>query len=111
MIFKKRTKSVKGYQTSPALLVGAQCCFIQNVKQVMSDRKITAEKMAKISGLDVKQIRKILAGQMKPSRSFLQALANIDELAITYKDLVVWSLLDESLQYANDNNRVLEYAV
>ncbi len=103
------------FKTQPNTLaqqqVQKELCLVHNLKQHMTDNNISPQVLSAKTGISKSQIEKILNGDMKPSRLFMQALCTVPELCITYKDLLVWSLLDDTLKYANDNHQVLKYAV
>lgn len=78
--------------------------FLRNMMRAIEDKGLTTELVAQESGLDRTMMRKLVRGELTPSRSVLQRLSLSPSMGLTYKTLVTWCLLDESLHYASANN-------
>lgn len=106
----RKEAALKKGQTQTVFNMVKKRCLLQNLTQLMIEKKLTISTLASNSGLDPLHIENMLSGSVEPSHTFLQSLANVKELSVSYRDLLNWCALDESLKYANDNHHVLNIA-
>ena len=101
-----KTKQQNTSVTKPAFATepsAQHSLFLDNVLQIIEDKQLTLDSLAQESGLDKKLLSQLVQGTIRPSRSVLQCLSVAPSVRVSYKKLVTWCLLDDSLQYASVN--------
>ncbi len=93
-----KRKEVDGNQQLPV-----QSLFLSNLFELMTEKGLTSSDIAIESGLNESLVKKVIEGELRPSRSILQRLSLASCVGLTYKTLVTWCLLDDSLRYAEAN--------
>ncbi len=79
----------------------AHSLFLTNMIKNIEEKGLTSKEIAVESELDQALIEKLIKGELRPSRSILHSLSLAPCVGITYKTLVTWCLLDDSLRYAS----------
>lgn len=77
-----------------------QSLFVRNLLKLLEENGVTAEQLAQETGLDRILLRRLLRGEVRPSRSVLQQLSTAASVGASYKTLVTWCMLDDCLKYS-----------
>ncbi len=96
----KTAESFKQLEKQPF----ARSLFLSNLLKIMNEKGLTTDGIALESGLNKSLIEKLTRGELRPSRSILERLSLAPCVGLTYKTLVTWCLLDDSLKYASANS-------
>ncbi len=69
--------------------------FSDNLSKRLENLGMTKYRLHKLMGLSESIVINVTNGARKPSEEFIKKLASVDELGLTYPELLAWKLTDE----------------
>jgi len=74
--------------------------FRANITQAIHQSGLSAQDISDSCGLDTELVTQLIAGQAAPSPVDLQKLCSVPAIAVSYKRMLTWCMLDDCLRYA-----------